>query len=58
MFELEHCMEHVYFELCQYVNSMSEENKKRFDIVRMHSYDVCQFGIFDHVATVPSMYYI
>jgi len=35
---------------------MSEENKKRFDIVRVHSYDVCQFGIFDHVATVPSMY--
>jgi len=27
MFELKNCMEHVYFELCQYVNGMSEEIK-------------------------------
>ena len=25
MFELKNCVEHVYFELCQYVNGMSEE---------------------------------
>ena len=27
IFKLEHCLEHVYFELCQYVNSMSKEIK-------------------------------
>ena len=27
MFELKNCAEHVYFELCQYVNGMNEEIK-------------------------------
>jgi len=27
MFELEHCVEHVYFELCQYIHGVSEKFK-------------------------------
>ena len=34
MFELEHCVEHVYFELCQYTHGVSEKFKYFVTILR------------------------